>query len=100
VVGESLGLDDWGLTAEIERYNKLDAQAFDYQQWVERLQTDLSHMRNLRTESHYRLAQADATTRLASCEARSPQHTITQKEGRFPGRHRRATFMSSGEDDA
>jgi hypothetical protein len=100
VVGESLGLDDWGLTAEIERYHKLDSQAADYQQRVERLQTDLSHMRNLRQESRYRLARADAAARLASCEARSPQHSIAQKEGHFPGRHRRATFMSSGEDDA
>jgi hypothetical protein len=67
---------------------------------VERLQTDLSHIRNLRAESRYRLARADAATRLASCEARSPQHTIAQKEGQFPGRHRCATLMSSGEDDA
>ena len=99
LLGEAKALDDWGLTADIERYHAQDLRMAIIAQQVRRLRDEEEQAQFQRDQAHYRLARAEASYRLGSLEALSPLHQRGITEGRrFPGRcHKRARGRASFE---
>jgi len=99
LLGEAKALDDWGLTADIERYHAQDLRLAIAAQQLRRIQDEQEEAIFQRDQAHFRLARAEASYRLGSIEALSPQHQrgITGSR-KFPGRcHKRARGRASFE---
>jgi len=87
LVGEAKAMDDWGVTADIERYHAHDTRLCALSQHIRRLQEEQDENRVLRDQAQVRLARAEASSRLYSAEVYSPIHKRGGLNGpRFPGR--------------
>ena len=74
LVVEASLLDDWGLSADIERYHDLDEIAVDLGDEIARLQLQQADALNSLRLCHARLARAEAGRRLAGLEALAHGH--------------------------
>jgi hypothetical protein len=100
LLGEAKALDDWGLTADIERYHAQDLRMAIIANQIRRLRDDEEQALFQRDQAHYRLARADASHRLNTLEALSPMHQRGIAEGRrFPGHcHKQARGRATFEE--
>ena len=74
LVVEASLLDDWGLSADIERYHDLDEAAVELGDEIARLQLQQADALNSLRLCHARLARAEAGRRLAGLEALAHGH--------------------------
>ena len=74
LVVEAHLLDDWGLSADIERYHELDEAAVELGDEIARLQLQQADALNSLRLCHARLARAEAGRRLAGLEALAHGH--------------------------
>ena len=74
LVVEAHLLDDWGLSANIERYHDLDEAAVELGDEIARLQLQQADTLNSLRLCHARLARAEAGRRLAGLEALAHGH--------------------------
>ena len=74
LVVEASLLDDWGLSADIERYHDLDEIAVELGDEIARLQLQQADALNSLRLCHARLARAEAGRRLAGLEALAHGH--------------------------
>jgi hypothetical protein len=74
LVVEAHLLDDWGLSADIERYHDLDEAAVELGDEIARLQLQQADALNSLRLCHARLARAKAGRRLAGLEALAHAH--------------------------
>ena len=81
---EAEHLDDWGLTADLERYHECEVRASRLSNEIASLQAEENYVLQKIRLSHYRLARADAGLRLACCEGLDPDFQQDYPEGR-PG---------------
>ena len=84
LIQEAARLDDWGFTAELERYHECEVQASCLSNQIASLQAEENYVLQKIRLSHYRLARADAGIRLACCEGLDPDFQQDYPEGR-PG---------------
>ena len=84
LIQEAEHLDDWGFTAELERYHECKVQASCLSNEIAALQAEEKYILQKIRLSHYRLAQADAGLRLACCEGLDPDFQQDYPEG-HPG---------------
>ena len=69
---EAERLDDWGFVAELERYHECEVQASCLSNEIASLQAEKNYILQKIRLSHYRLARADTSLRLACCEGLDP----------------------------
>jgi hypothetical protein len=74
---------DWGLAADVQYYHDTDARLEEVLSLVRQLQAESDTLTVQRRTAHYRLAHADAGTRLAAAEAMSPLFQEGAAEGSF-----------------
>ena len=74
LVVEAHLLDNWGLSADIERYHDLDEAAIELGDEIARLQLQQADTLNSLRLCHARLARAEAGRRLAGLEALAHGH--------------------------
>ena len=74
VMQEARSTGDWGLEAEIERYNELDTQLYHIQGQLRQLQEEENNVSIRRRTCLFRLTRSDVGDRLASLQALSPLH--------------------------
>ena len=82
LAAEAKRLDDWGLSADIYYYHDTDVRLEEVQSLLRELQAEADTLGMQRRAAHYRLARADAGTRLAAVEAISPFFQEGSAEGR------------------
>jgi hypothetical protein len=74
---------DWGLAADVQYYHDSDVKLEETQSLVRQLQAEADTLTIQRRTAHYRLARADAGSRLAAAEAMSPFFQEGAAEGSF-----------------
>ena len=82
LAAEAERLGDWGLAADIYYYHDTDVRLEEVQSLLRELQAEADTLGMQRRAAHYRLARADAGTRLAAVEAISPFFQEGSVEGR------------------
>jgi hypothetical protein len=81
LVQEAENLDDWGLITDVQLYHDTDVKLEEVQSTIRELQAEADTLGMQRRAAHYRLARADAGTRLAAVEAISPFFQEGSSEG-------------------
>ena len=74
VMQEARSTGDWGLEAEIERYNNLNTQLYHIQGQLRQLQEEENNVSIRRRTCLFWLTRSDVGERLASLQALSPLH--------------------------